>query len=250
MISNKNISNLSLQKMWDKFNKMNDVILVLMSTNWIQQEDGTFTNTIPYAGFSSEELYEIDLYDDGNLSDAKITEYEEYITEFNINDGELVAIAKTAPTQTISIVVKGQFMADDVTIGNWEQVEGSINQLETKIDALNNLIPKQTALTIDSTDFEVVRSGTSAYYFETNEYVFVSIYLNALTNITAGIAYNIPSNLPLPIAYHADAGYYWTNNVPASIVVSLNGEIRVKSYANVNSGSELVGQLFYKKLNS
>ena len=51
-------------------------------------------------------ILEIDIYNDGNLTETQITEYDSYITRFIINDGEMVAVATTQPTQTMSVLCR------------------------------------------------------------------------------------------------------------------------------------------------
>lgn len=115
--------------------------------------------------------------------------------------------------------------------------------------AIDNIAtPQFKEFIIDSTDFSHVRSGTSSYYTEIGDFVLVSIYLTNNVAITANTAYKMPTNLPLPITYHASAGYFFTKNVPAVITMLTDGQLQVKSYAAVVAGGELIGQLFYRKL--
>lgn len=74
----------SINKIWDRFNKMNGTVISFLPANWVEQEDGTFTNTIIHPGFTSDMVLEVDLYDDGNLTEEQITEYDSYITVFNV----------------------------------------------------------------------------------------------------------------------------------------------------------------------
>ena len=115
--------------------------------------------------------------------------------------------------------------------------------------AIDNIAtPQFKEYIINSTDFSHVRSGTSSYYVEIGDFVFVSIYLVNNIAITAGTSYKIPTNLPLPNTYHASAGYYYTKNVPASITILLDGQLSIKAYGAVAASGELIGQLFYRKL--
>ena len=110
MKTNKMLPDASLSKVWENFRKMSGIILTFLSSNWVAQSDGTFTNTVEYEGFTSKEILEVDLYDDGNLTETQISEYDGYITAFNINDGEIVAVASTQPTTNITVLCRGEIV--------------------------------------------------------------------------------------------------------------------------------------------
>lgn len=132
MKTNRLMPDQSIEKIWDKFRKMNGIILTFVSTNWVAQSDGTFTNTVEYEGFTSKEILEVDLYDDGKLTETQISEYDGYITAFNINDGEIVAVASTQPTTNITVLCRGEI----VTNGNGG---GSVKVTKITKAAFNNL---------------------------------------------------------------------------------------------------------------
>ena len=112
----------------------NGTVLVLLANNWVEQSDGTFTNTIPMSEFTSNMMVEIDLYNDGSLTETQITEYNSYISKFNINDGEIVAVATTQPTQTMSIICRGDFsISEDIKVGNLSQVIEQLDELNSNL---------------------------------------------------------------------------------------------------------------------
>lgn len=112
MKTNKMLPDSSISKVWENFRKMNGIVLTFLSTNWVAQSDGTFTNTVEYEGFTSKEILEVDLYDDDNLTETQISEYDGYITAFNINDGKIVAIANTQPTTNITVLCRGEIVVN------------------------------------------------------------------------------------------------------------------------------------------
>lgn len=120
MNANKLFSEFSLKKIWDKLlqhdKAMNSILLVLSSGNWLEQEDGTFINTVSYSTFKDTDKLTVDLYDDGTLLDTQLTEYEQYIDRFEIVNSALVATANTKPTQTMILVVKGDFESNEATV--------------------------------------------------------------------------------------------------------------------------------------
>lgn len=136
MKTNRLMPDQSIEKIWDKFRKMNGVILTFVSTNWVEQADGTFTNTVEYEGFTSKEILEVDLYDDGNLTETQISEYDGYIAAFNTNDGEIVAVASTKPTTNITVLCRGEI----VTSGNGG---GSVKVTKITQAAFKNLSKSQ-----------------------------------------------------------------------------------------------------------
>lgn len=89
---------------------MNGIVIEFLANNWVAQSNNTFTNTVEYEGFTSDEILEVDLYDDGTLTETQITEYDEYITEFNVEDGKIIAVATTKPTQSIKILARGEIV--------------------------------------------------------------------------------------------------------------------------------------------
>ena len=113
MNANKLFTELSMKKIWDKLTRHDEAfktkLLVLSSGNWVAQDDGTFTNTVSYAGFKETDNVCVDLHDDGTLTDTQITEYEQYIDRFKVIDGGIIAYANTLPTTTLMIVVRGEY---------------------------------------------------------------------------------------------------------------------------------------------
>lgn len=137
MNANKLFSEFSLKKIWDKLlqhdKAMSSTLLILSSGNWVEQEDGTFKNTVSYSTFKETDRLTIDLYDDGTLSETILTEYEQYIDEFEIINGGLVATANTKPTQTFTVIVKGDFEYKNTDIGNFAELFQSVSNGKTLI---------------------------------------------------------------------------------------------------------------------
>lgn len=142
MNANKLFSEFSLKKIWDKLlqhdKAMSSTLLILNSGNWVEQEDDTFKNTVSYSTFKDTDKLTVDLYDDGNLSETQLTEYEQYIDSFEIVNGALVAIANTKPTQTFTVVIKGEFEVNKVEITSIECVN-DFNSTEINVPASGNL---------------------------------------------------------------------------------------------------------------
>ena len=126
MNANKLFTEFSIKKIWDKLlshdKAMNSTLLILSSGNWIEQTDGTFTNTVSHKGFTENDKLTVDLYDDGTLTELQLNEYEQYIDKFEIASGTLVVTANTKPTQTLTIIVKGDFESTVNNIGNIEEL--------------------------------------------------------------------------------------------------------------------------------
>lgn len=146
MNANKLFSEFSLKKIWDKIKQhdkaMNSTLLILSSGNWIEQSDGTFINTIPYSSFTENDKVTVDLYDDGiNKDVTTLQEYALYIDEFWTVNGGLTAIANTKPTQTMTLVVKGDFEAKEIDVSD---VLRRLGELESNFtmaaDAIGNAL--------------------------------------------------------------------------------------------------------------
>ena len=135
MNANKLYTKFSIEKIWNKLKQhdkaMNSVLLILLPSNWVEQ-DGKYKNTVQYSGFKSSDKLTVDLYDDGNLADLQLTEYEHYIDGFEIIDGALVAIASVKPTQTMTVVVKGGFQANESEVGDLSVIEDELNFLANR----------------------------------------------------------------------------------------------------------------------
>ena len=142
MNTNKLFTEFSLKKIWDKLKQhdktMNSTILVLSSDNWTQNENGTFTNTIQYSSFKETDKLTVDLYDDGNLTETLLIEYCMYIQEFEIINGALVATANMKPTQSMTLVVKGEFEVNEVQVSTVRCVN-DFTSTETNTPASANL---------------------------------------------------------------------------------------------------------------
>ena len=137
MNANKLFSEFSIKKIWDKLlqhdKAMSSTILLLSSGNWIEQTDGTFKNTVSYKGFTENDRLTVDLYDDGTISETQLNEYEQYIDSFEIIGGALVATANTKPTQTLTIVVKGEFEMV-LNVGDSLDVTGQLININSLVE--------------------------------------------------------------------------------------------------------------------
>lgn len=171
MKTNKILPDSSINKVWENFRKMNGIVIELLASNWVFQDNGTFTNTVEYEGFTSDEILEVDLYNDGNLTETQISEYDGYITEFNVEDGQIVAVATTKPTQSIKILARGEIVGKMVVNGGDSSnvsasnvfcldKDGKISNVQKELDEQNKII-KDLNLELDKewTCIHVTSSG-------------------------------------------------------------------------------------------
>lgn len=186
MNANKLFSEFSIKKIWDKLLQhdkvMNSTILVLSSGQWVEQEDGTFKNTVLYKGFTENDKLTVDLYDDGSLSETQLNEYEQYIDSFETIDGALVAIANTKPTQTLTLVVKGDF---EVIIQDMSDITSELN---ARIDECFQSVSNGKALlasAITDKGVETTSDATFAEMAENINNIETSVDLETLTAATA-----------------------------------------------------------------
>ena len=144
MNTNKIFTDLSIKNICDKIKlhdkAINSVILTLDVNNWMPQVNGTFKNTITHTEFSSKDKMNVDLYDDGNLSDIQLEEYENYIDSFDVVNGGLVVTANTKPTQTFILVVKGDFTSrlNEGVADIENDLKNHEQQLTTLTQSVNN----------------------------------------------------------------------------------------------------------------
>lgn len=166
MKTNKMLPDSSISKVWENFRKMNGIVIELLANNWVAQSNGTFTNTVEYDGFTSDDILEVDLYDDGTLTETQISEYDGYITELNVEDGKIIAIATTKPTQTIKILARGEIVGEKVIVngggssdinasnvscldkdGQVSNVQKELDEQSKKLAILDNYNPLEVSLT-------------------------------------------------------------------------------------------------------
>ena len=150
----------------------NGVVLDILSDNWIAQEDGTYTNTVSYEGFTSDTILVVDLYNDGNLTETQITEYDSYITKLSVYDGELIAKATKQPTETIPILCRGEFKVSAVRIdaGLDDKLEQINTQALSLLEEMNarllHLEENFDILTTEEHTYTNTVSITCSYYGE------------------------------------------------------------------------------------
>lgn len=156
MNANKLFSEFSIKKIWDKLlqhdKAMNSTLLVINSGNWTEQADGTFVNIVSYSTFKDTDKLTVDLYDDGNLTETQLTEYEQYIDIFETIDGALVATANAKPTHTMTVVVKGDFESNEATVSR-----------ELLEDCFQSVSNGKTLLASAITDMEVETDATDTF---------------------------------------------------------------------------------------
>lgn len=171
MNANKLFSEFSIKKIWDKLKQhdkaLNATMLVLSSGNWTENSDGTFTNTIPYSSFKETDRLTVELYEDETLSETVYIEYCAYISGFEVVDGALIATAYVKPTQTMTVVVKGDF----------ESVVQDMSDINARIDQCFQ----------SGSDFKArVASGITAKKVPTNATDSVETILANLASIATG----------------------------------------------------------------
>ena len=142
MKTNKLFTEFSLKKIWDKLKQhdkaLNSTVLVLNSDNWTANADGTYINTISYSSFKETDKLTVELYDDGTLTETLLAEYCSYILGFETINGGLVAIARIKPTQSMTLVIKGEFEVNEVQVSTVRCVN-DFNSTDTNTPASANL---------------------------------------------------------------------------------------------------------------
>lgn len=244
MKTNKMLPDSSISKVWENFRKMNGIVLTIPASNWTSQSDGTFKNTVYYEGFTSDSILEIDLYDDGNLTETQISEYDGYITEFNVEDGKIVAIATTLPTQPIKILARGEIVGEKVIVngGGSSDIsasnvscldkDGNKSTVQTEIDKQNKKIGNVFSYEEVKTN-DVWVDGKPVYR---KTYDCGNLPNNAIKNIAHGLtnfstmmidqshtyATDTSNNIPIPFVGDALIGMIKLNITPTHILIQTN----------------------------
>lgn len=219
MKTNKMLPDSSISKVWENFRKMNGIVIEFLANNWVSQSNGTFTNTVSYEGFTSDEILEVDLYDDGTLTETQITEYDSYITEFNILDGMIIAIATTKPTEDIIILCRGEIVGEKVVVngGGSSDINASNVSCSDK-DGNNSNVQKELDeqnKNLGGLRFGVDGDGNGGYYKADDSFVpfkkgreLIIAYTLSGDNRLIEKTYTVPSNgkikfngFELPVKY-------------------------------------------------
>ena len=261
MNTNKLFSDFSLKKIWDKLlqhdKAMNSTLLILTSGNWVEQEDGTFTNTVPYSTFKDTDKLTVDLYDDGTITETALSEYEVYIDNFNIINGALVATANTKPTQTMTIVVKGDFESSEATVSR-ELLEQCFQSVSNGKALVASAITDKKVATDATATFEEMAKNISEIALGSGNATAPDVltgktftnddgieYTGSMTN-NGSISKTItPSTntqtYTVPKGYHDGTGIITVNAAPTSLI---NGDATA---ANVLSGKTFFSDSYTAK---
>ena len=230
MNANKLFSEFSLKKIWDKLiqhdKAMNSTLLVLSSGNWEEQEVGTFKNTVSYSSFKETDKLTVDLYDDGNLSETALVEYEQYIDEFDIIDGALVATANTKPTQTMTIVVKGDFENSEATVSR-ELLESCFQSVSNGKNLIASAITDKKVPTDADATFAEMAANIESLKLGSGNAVIADVLEGKTFTNSDGIEYT--GEMPNIAAI---------DNAIASNYVT-NGSSGTGIYARMNSGAHI-----------
>ena len=260
MNANKLFSEFSLKKIWEKLLKhdkaMNSTLLVLTSGNWVEQDDGTFLNTVPYSTFKDTDKLTVDLYDDGTISETALTEYEVYIDEFNIIDGALVATANTKPTQTMTIVVKGDFESSEATVSR-ELLEQCFQSVSNGKALVASAITDKKVPTDADATFETMANNIKDLKLGSGNATKVDVLAGKTFTNSDGVEYtgempnqgaksaslNCGGSYTIPAGYHNGSGKVTANSLASQTSATAAAtDIKSGKTAWVN-GAKITGTL-------
>jgi pimeloyl-ACP methyl ester carboxylesterase len=113
------------------------IIVVVPSDAWVEESNGTFTNTIKMRGVNENTNLDVSLYNDGTLSDDIKDYYDIMITQ--IRSGEkCVVITATEPSEVdFAIVLKGALNANENAFIDYTTMKETCDELSAKIQGIN-----------------------------------------------------------------------------------------------------------------
>lgn len=258
MNANKLFSEFSFKKIWDKLiqhdKAMNSTLLVLSSGKWEEQEDSTFKNTVSYSSFKETDKLTVDLYDDGTITENALSEYEVYIDEFEIINGALVATANTKPTQTMTIVVKGDFESSEATVSR-ELLEDCFQSVsDGKALIASAITDKKVPTDATATFAEMAEhiaglklgSGTAQKDHVLAPYTFTNAdgveYTGTMTNNGAKTAsLNCGGSYTIPAGYHNGSGKVTANSLASQTSATAAAAQITKGYTAWVNGVKVIG---------
>ena len=110
---------------------------VLDKTNWVQEDDGTYSNTVLVDNMTEDTIVDVDLYDDGTATDEQRLQYDQYIVEYYTGQGAITAYATHEPTVDIPILIRGKMDMEsggsgtgntysvDLTLAEYQELEAA-----------------------------------------------------------------------------------------------------------------------------
>lgn len=121
----------------------NGIICVLLADNWVYDGiSGTYLYTVPIPSLTGDELFDVNLYDDGTASQEQIDTFNELVSRIDVNAGEVVVQALDKPTITFSVILRGMCNIEDVVVANLSDVIDKCEELDGYVSANTDTITK------------------------------------------------------------------------------------------------------------
>lgn len=127
----------------DEFAKKSDyngIICILLADKWVMTDDTTYKYTIQLPSLTGNELFDVNLYDDGSVTDAQIDAFSDLVTRIDVNAGEIVVYASAKPSVTFSVIFRGMCVINSAIIANLSDVMSKYDSIESRVAALESKI--------------------------------------------------------------------------------------------------------------
>lgn len=172
----------------------NGIICVLLNDGWVYEEaSGTYLYTIPIPALTGDELFDVNLYDDGTASQDQIDTFNELVSRIDVNAGEVVVQSLDKPEVTFSVILRGMCNIEDVVVANLSDVIEKYDQINEDVEHLKNYVTPQMygakgdGVTDDTTAFQnalnkILELGGGTLYIPKGNY-----YITPLTPVPCNI---------------------------------------------------------------
>ena len=83
------------------------IVFDVLASKWVEESDGTYTNSFKVEGLSSDNVVDVNLYNDGTVSDDIINYYDENIIQVKIENETITVVATRPCDDDFIITVNG-----------------------------------------------------------------------------------------------------------------------------------------------
>lgn len=113
------------------------VVVILEVNKWVQEGD-LYIYSLHYPSITGEEELSLRLYDEMELSDDIINQYENYLYDISITEGNITFYANERPTVVIPVVIYGKMVIDSINVANVNDLIEKYKELDYDIGVLDS----------------------------------------------------------------------------------------------------------------
>lgn len=142
---------------------LTDIAIPLLLSDWAENEDGTFTQTVTVDGLGADSVPVIALSSvEPIASEDELYSYA-CISDVETQENKMIFTASELPSISFTVVAKGAVLSETSTVSDVTSLVGKINELERNVllyDCKNLLKNDAVSQTIDGITFTVNADGT------------------------------------------------------------------------------------------